>query len=196
MQLKRIIAIPLLAVSIWGVLTPPAPAAIVKSNRQKVVATAHRQVGIPYVYGGESRRGFDCSGLVQYVYGKAGVQLPRTADHQFKYGTPVKIGQAKPGDLMFFNTGGGSGMVTHVGIYMGNQHMLHAPKPGKKVQYAKVGPRSWFRPRLLGIRRVDERVFELARKPMGWEKSALPDDVRYSISGQRWPHVVDRLASK
>lgn len=197
MQLKRIIAGTLLGLSFWGVLTPPAPAAVVKSksSRQKVVATAHKQVGVPYVWGGESRRGFDCSGLVQYVYGKAGVSLPRTADRQFKYGTPVKYGQARPGDLMFFNTGGGSGQVTHVGIYMGNQHMLHAPKPGKKVQYAKVGPRSWFRPRLLGIRRVNERVFELARKPHGWEKAALPEGVVYAITDKGWPSVVDRLAS-
>src|SRR5205814_9044696 len=61
---------------------------------------------------------------------------------------------AKPGDLLFFNTGNQPREITHVGIYMGNGHMLHAPRTGKKVQYASVAPGSWFAQRLLGVRRV------------------------------------------
>lgn len=151
------------------------PAADAKNlTRTKVVQTASVMKGIPYVYGGASPRGFDCSGLVQYVFAKANIQMPRTADRQFDIGSPVPYAKAKPGDLMFFNTGHLKGMVTHVGIYMGNGHMLHAPRPGKKVQFASVESRSWFRPRLLGIRRVNKQTYELSRKPVGWEVAALP----------------------
>ncbi|MNT81062.1 Murein DD-endopeptidase MepH precursor [compost metagenome] len=78
---------------------------------------------------------------------------------------------------MFFNTGKRPGQVTHVGIYMGKGSMLHAPRPGKKVQYASVADRSWFRPRLLGIRRVGKQTYALARQPVGWEVGALPSDM-------------------
>jgi hypothetical protein len=151
------------------------PAADAKNlTRAKVVQTASVMKGVPYVYGGTSPRGFDCSGLVQYVFAKANIQMPRTADRQFNVGSPVPYAKAKPGDLMFFNTGKLQGMVTHVGIYMGNGHMLHAPRPGKSVQFASVESRSWFRPRLLGIRRVNKQTYALSRKPVGWEIAAMP----------------------
>lgn len=169
------------------VLAPMAPVEAKTLTRQQVVTIANRQLGIPYVWGGASRRGFDCSGLVQYVYGKVGIRLPRTADRQALIGSPVKMAHARPGDLMFFNTSKVRGAVTHVGIYMGNNRMLHAPAAGKTVRYAEVGARSWFRPRLLGIRRLNRETFELARKPVGWETQALPKGVMYTVSGSKSP---------
>lgn len=157
------------------------PAEAKSVSRQKVVQTASVMKGIPYVYGGASTSGFDCSGLVQYVFAKANIQLPRTADRQFDFGTPIAFAHAKPGDLMFFNTGKARGEVTHVGIYMGKNNMLHAPRPGKKVQFASVDTRSWFRPRLLGIRRVNKQTYHLARKPIGWEVSVMPTNLNVIV---------------
>lgn len=89
-----------------------------------VIMTGRSFMGVPYVWGGEEPSGFDCSGFIQYVYGKHGIDLPRTADIQFEVGKIVKRGDEKPGDLVFFETycPGPS----HVGIYLGRDYFLHA----------------------------------------------------------------------
>jgi hypothetical protein len=166
------------------------PAEAKSVSRQKVIQNAAVLKGIPYVYGGSSPAGFDCSGLVQYVFAKANIQLPRTADRQFDFGTPVAFAHAKPGDLMFFNTGKARGAVTHVGIYMGKNNMLHAPRPGKKVQFASVDTRSWFRPRLLGIRRVNKQTYQLTRKPVGWEVSMMPTNLNVIVEKLKADRVM------
>ena len=93
---------------------------------QQIVNCALQYVGYRYVYGCESPSvGFDCSGLVQYVYGHNGYTLTRTASQQFKYnGTTVSKSDLEPGDLVFFSSNGSS--VTHVGIYIGNGQFVHA----------------------------------------------------------------------
>ncbi|MGE4485569.1 MAG: NlpC/P60 family protein [Oscillospiraceae bacterium] len=93
---------------------------------QQIVNCALQYVGYRYVYGSESPSvGFDCSGLVQYVYGQNGYTLTRTASQQFKYnGTEVSKSDLKSGDLVFFSSNGSS--VTHVGIYIGNGQFVHA----------------------------------------------------------------------
>ena len=105
-----------------------------------VVSEAERFLGVPYVWGGDTPSGFDCSGLVQYVYGHIGVQLPRTTYTQVKVGSPVAgLTQAQPGDLVFF--AGSDGTPTspgHVGIYIGNGKMIDAPYTGTVVQVQTV----------------------------------------------------------
>ena len=94
---------------------------------------AEKQAGTPYVWGGESPgNGFDCSGLVQWSYAQAGVQLPRVAQDQYNATTKVATSAAQPGDLVFFGTGKNG--VDHVGIYIGNDQMIVAPHTGTKVQ--------------------------------------------------------------
>lgn len=100
-----------------------------------VIALASRYLGIPYVYGGSSPRGFDCSGLTQYVYGLLGVSLPRTAGAQYAATTRVSRSAAQPGDLVFFFTGGS---VTHVGIYLGGNMMIAAPHTGDVVKKQEI----------------------------------------------------------
>jgi cell wall-associated NlpC family hydrolase len=90
------------------------------------------QLGRPYVYGGESPSGFDCSGLVQYAYRAAGVTLPRTTGAQMSAGTPVSEANLQVGDLVFFYGG------SHVGIYAGNGEVVHAPVPGDVVKLTKI----------------------------------------------------------
>ncbi len=108
---------------------PPAPASVnVPQTASGIVGIAQQFIGTPYVYGGASPAGFDCSGFTQYVFGQAGISLPRTASQQYAAATPVSNPQ--PGDLVFFGS-----PVWHVGIYAGNGMMIDSPKPGTTVQY-------------------------------------------------------------
>ncbi len=106
-----------------------------------MISVAAQFVGVtPYVYGGTTPSGFDCSGLVQYAAARAGVSLPRTAGAQSTKGTYVAISSLQAGDLVFW---GGVGSAYHVGIYIGGGSYIHAPRPGKKVS---VGTISGYRP--------------------------------------------------
>jgi cell wall-associated NlpC family hydrolase len=96
-----------------------------------VVRTGHLFDGLPYLWGGTSGFGFDCSGFTHLVYQMRGVTIPRDADAQAKAGTPVARADLKPGDLVFFAT---NGFVHHVGIYVGNNNMLDSPQTGTVVR--------------------------------------------------------------
>lgn len=89
-----------------------------------IIDIAQQFLGVPYVWGGSSPNGFDCSGFVQYVYAQRGIQLPRTADIQATAGRPVSKAELQPGDLVFF--AGDYVNISHVGIYVGNGQMIHA----------------------------------------------------------------------
>jgi len=104
--------------------------------RAKVLREAAKLKGSPYRYGGTSPRGFDCSGYTGYVYKKAGKKLPRTARAQYSATKHISRSAAKPGDLVFFKSGGGG--VYHVGIYAGKGLLWHASKPGRPVAKAKI----------------------------------------------------------
>ena len=101
----------------------------------KIVAAAAAEKGRPYRYGADGPYAFDCSGLVKYVFGKFGINLPHHADSQMSYGTRVSASAARPGDLVFVVSGG---YASHVGIYAGNGEWWEAPSPGESVHLVKI----------------------------------------------------------
>ena len=97
---------------------------------QRAAQFALWQQGVPYVWGGESPNGFDCSGLVFYAYKLAGKQVPRTTAALHRTATPIKRKSLKPGDLVFFDI---DGKISHVGIYVDRDQFVHAPRTGRNV---------------------------------------------------------------
>lgn len=94
-----------------------------------VIYTAMQYIGVPYLWGGASPSGFDCSGLVMYVFAQHGVKLPHYSGYQFKMGTPIPVQDLQPGDCVFFGH-----PVHHVGIYAGGGYFIHAPRTGDFVR--------------------------------------------------------------
>ncbi|MGM0782773.1 MAG: C40 family peptidase [Pseudomonadota bacterium] len=115
-------------------------------ERALILAEAKRALGTPYELGGSGPRGLDCSGLVQMTHSRAGIQVPRTAEQQFT-ALPA-VDSARPGDLLFFATGRGD-KASHVGIYLGNDEMIHAPGRGRRVERTSLTLAYW-RERFLG----------------------------------------------
>jgi len=122
-------------------------------TRQNIITNAKSYLGTRYQWGGNSHQGIDCSGLVQQVYLGQDIKLPRTAFRQFQAGKPIKRNELLPGDLIFFHTNYRKRGPTHVGIYVGNQHFMHAPKTGSVVKTSSIN-RRYYRQRYMGARRV------------------------------------------
>jgi peptidoglycan DL-endopeptidase CwlO len=132
-----------------GTSSSPAATPVVQAPPAKyggVVGIAMQYLGIPYVYGGASPSGFDCSGFIMYVYAKVGVSLPHNAAAQYGYGTPVDRSQLQPGDLVFFNGLG------HAGIYIGGGSFIHAPHTGDVVKISSLS--GWYSSTWVGARRL------------------------------------------
>jgi peptidoglycan DL-endopeptidase CwlO len=123
----------------------PLPAAP-PSRYGGVVGIAMGYLGVPYVYGGASPSGFDCSGFIMYVFAQVGVSLPHNAAAQYGYGTPVDRSQLQPGDLVFFNGLG------HAGIYVGGGSFIHSPHTGDVVKISSMT--GWYASTYVGARRL------------------------------------------
>ena len=100
-------------------------------------------VGKPYRYGGNTPKGFDCSGLVQYSYARAGVDLPRSTESLWRNSSSIATRNLQPGDLLFFNQEGKRS--SHVAIYIGRERFVHAPSTGKQVSVDKLDSSYWSR---------------------------------------------------
>ena len=116
-----------------------------------VVAVAKQYVGAPYRWGGSSPEGFDCSGLVRYVYAQVGVSLPHNAAQQYRLGTPVAREDLEPGDLVFFDH------LRHNGIYVGDGRFIHARQTGRRVAIASLDD-AWYVSHFVGGRRLDPQA--------------------------------------
>ena len=122
---------------------PPRPVHLALGAR--AARLARTQLGVPYSWGGASPAGFDCSGLVMWVYGRLGISLPHNAAALYGVGRPVPRSALRPGDLLFFSGLG------HVGLYIGHGRMIHAPQSGRNVEIQALASRSGS---LVGARRV------------------------------------------
>ena len=125
---------------------PPVSYAPPPSKYGGVVGIAMQYLGTPYVYGGASPSGFDCSGFVMYVFAQIGVSLPHNAAAQYGYGMPVSRDQLQPGDLVFFNGLG------HDGIYIGGGQFIHSPHTGDVVKISSIS--GWYSSTWVGARRL------------------------------------------
>ncbi|MFD0348290.1 C40 family peptidase [Kitasatospora aburaviensis] len=126
----------------------PADGAPSSDRYETAIDYALAQLGKPYVWGGNGPSGYDCSGLVQQAYRRAGISLPRVADDQYAATTPIGAGQLRRGDLLFWSDNGRASGIHHVGIYLGGNTFVEAPRPGKTVRVSTISP--GFRPTHFG----------------------------------------------
>ena len=131
----------------------PSPEALngTSSLAQKIIATAKQYLGVPYLWGGSTPSGFDCSGFVQYVLGRHGISIPRTSKEQWTVGASVSKNQLQPGDLVFFANTYTTG-ISHLGIYIGNNQFIHASS-SKGVTITDLS-NSYWAARYYGAKRV------------------------------------------
>ncbi|HGP7632570.1 TPA: C40 family peptidase [Neisseria gonorrhoeae] len=113
-------------------------------NADELIGSAMGLLGIAYRYGGTSvSTGFDCSGFMQHIFKRAmGINLPRTSAEQARMGAPVARSELQPGDMVFFRTLGGN-RISHVGLYIGNNRFIHAPRTGKNIEITSLSHKYW-----------------------------------------------------
>ncbi|MFB8198501.1 C40 family peptidase, partial [Kitasatospora purpeofusca] len=128
--------------------TPAQDQAPSSDRAESVIGYALAQLGKPYVWGGDGPTGYDCSGLVQQAFRRAGVELPRVADDQYAATTPITQDRLRRGDLLFWSDSGRASGIHHVGIYLGGGKFVEAPRPGKTVRVSVIS--SGFRPTHFG----------------------------------------------
>ncbi|STZ77104.1 C40 family peptidase [Bergeriella denitrificans] len=123
---------------------PAAAASTASGSADELIRSAMGLLGVAYRYGGTSARtGFDCSGFMQHIFRRSmGLNLPRTSAEQAKMGTHVNRGELQAGDMVFFRTMGG-GRISHVGLYIGNNRFIHAPRTGKSIEITSLSNKYW-----------------------------------------------------
>ena len=107
-------------------------------SANSLIGYAKRFLGVPYVWGGTSPTGFDCSGFVQYVYRQFGVNLPRISSDQARAGKQISIKDLRPGDLVAWDNSSRNAGADHIAIYIGNGLIIEAPRPGRSVQISHL----------------------------------------------------------
>jgi cell wall-associated NlpC family hydrolase len=120
------------------------------TSSSKIISTAQKYMGVPYVWGGGTPAGFDCSGFTQYVMKQNGISIPRTAAEQFATGSSVAKSDLKTGDLVFFTTYKPG--ASHVGFYMGDGKFIHASSAAKQVTISSLDE-EYYTEKYIGARR-------------------------------------------
>ena len=115
-----------------------------RRDADELIGSAMGLLGVAYRYGGSSAStGFDCSGFMQHIFKRSmQISLPRTSAEQAKMGVHVNRSELQPGDMVFFRTMGG-GRISHVGLYIGNNRFIHAPRSGKRIEITSLSNKYW-----------------------------------------------------
>lgn len=156
------------------------------ATQNELTTTAYKYIGVPYLYGGTTTRGLDCSGYTQLVYKQMGISINRTTTTQYKQGTAVSKNNLQVGDLVFFNTFGSG--VSHVGIYVGNNKFTHAGT-STGVTTASLGSSYWAQ-RYIGAKRITTFTNGSTQGSTGEVKDSAIDFKIYASRGE----VATRLA--
>ncbi len=114
---------------------------------EAAISYAMAHLGDPYVWGGNGPHSWDCSGLVQQAYRRAGISLPRVADDQYRASKKISRGDLRRGDLVFWSSNGSVSGIHHVAIYLGGGQYLEAPRPGKTVRISSF---AYYNPNMYG----------------------------------------------
>ena len=138
-------------------LVPFGKTLLSRSKAEAVVQTAKKFIGVPYVFGGTTPSGFDCSGFVQYAFKQNGILIPRLADEQYKLGKAVKTKELTAGDLVFFTTYEAG--ASHCGIYLGEGQFLHVSSSyGVRIDYLD---NTYWAPRFYGAKKIVDADVEV-----------------------------------
>ena len=125
------------------------------SDQEEAIKVAKSYIGVPYVFGGTTPNGFDCSGFIRYVFEKVGIDLPRISADQYNAGTKVSKAELEPGDLVFFEKTYNKAGITHSGVYIGNNEFISATS-SKGIKVDSLSSTYWG-PKYYGATRVIER---------------------------------------
>ncbi|MBD8005758.1 C40 family peptidase [Bacillus norwichensis] len=152
-MLKKALVSLFAVITFAAVITQPidTASAAAKPSGSAIVKESKKHLGVRYLYGGTTPKGFDCSGFTSYTFKKKKVKLPRTAAEQYKKGKSVSKKNLKAGDLVFFKTTSKT-KISHVGIYVGNNKFIHSA--GKGVSVTSINDPYYWKSKYAGARRV------------------------------------------
>ncbi|MCA0985197.1 S-layer homology domain-containing protein [Halobacillus yeomjeoni] len=187
-MLKKVTTVLVAFSMVFAFFAPKSFAA--QSTADRVIELAFKYSDSPYVYGGTSPSGFDCSGYTQYIFNKVGIDLHRTSRAQYSNGHAVSRSELQKGDLLFFNYYDG-GSISHVGIYIGNNKMISAENERDDVTVASIAPNRYWGERMVGARRVIKEDVQAESKD-----DSLPAGHYHDVSNDYWAQSEIEYMSK
>ncbi|QKS72696.1 S-layer homology domain-containing protein [Paenalkalicoccus suaedae] len=155
------------------------------STADDIVNNAKKHIGVPYLFGGTTPAGFDCSGYARYVFNESGISLPRTTGEQYSTGQHVAKSNLQKGDLVFFNTSGRG--VSHSGIYMGGNQFIHASS-SRGIIISDINDPYYWGSRYIGARRVFEDNLVEVKAETADVLPVLPKGEYHDVKPGHWAH--------